>query len=487
MKKEILSFEYENNKYVLLFDNEYLFKKEVNNELQDVNEEEKLLIKKVMKQTLPGNEYYDLGFYRHNDKTYKHFIDKNNFYHTFYEVKDNELKVPDEEMINYFNLKYNSAISKLYAGNLTQNNTYNRFARIGKKIVKVAITTALLVNLWPATSALASQVTYIPVIDEVSSITKDVQDEIIIEEVTEQKLSMEIVEQTINNNPNLSSQEKEFILSQKLFFEELLPYFNYESFVKNYGNLKIIYTPEEFNSIKGLYSAEDNTITMYESTNFADVDKHVLFHEIIHVGHENANIHTLAYNYIEALTEMFVSEYSNEGTQVYSIQIKNLKQLTEIVGPEVLKEFYVKADLNILINELTKIVPDPSVAVSLLVNNFEHCNAFDYDTFEKKDNEGVLQARYEYQDLIKYYYENKFGPVANNFKLYMEINRESALKDFNMAIQHNPKYAEAYYYRAAIKRDFKDEGFVDDYRKAIQLNPSLKAVNDADVLMILKI
>ena len=56
-----------------------------------------------------------------------------------------------------------------------------------------------------------------------------------------------------------------------------------------------------------------------------------------------------------------------------------------------------------------------------------------------------------------------------------------------MAIQHNPEYAEAYYYRAAIKRDLKDEGFVDDYRKAIQIKPELKAVNDADVLTILKI
>ncbi len=70
---------------------------------------------------------------------------------------------------------------------------------------------------------------------------------------------------------------------------------------------------------------------------------------------------------------------------------------------------------------------------------------------------------------------------------YILQNRESALKDFDLAIQHNPEYAEAYYYRAAIKRDFQDEGFVDDYKRAIQLNPELKAVNDADVLTILKI
>ena len=56
-----------------------------------------------------------------------------------------------------------------------------------------------------------------------------------------------------------------------------------------------------------------------------------------------------------------------------------------------------------------------------------------------------------------------------------------------MAIQYNPNYAEAYYYRAAIKRDFKDDGFVDDYKKAVQLNPALKTMNEADVLTILKI
>ena len=69
---------------------------------------------------------------------------------------------------------------------------------------------------------------------------------------------------------------------------------------------------------------------------------------------------------------------------------------------------------------------------------------------------------------------------------YILQNREGALKDFNSAIAHNSNYAEAYYYRAAIKRDFKDEDFINDYRKAVQLNPKLKSVDEADVLNILK-
>ena len=56
-----------------------------------------------------------------------------------------------------------------------------------------------------------------------------------------------------------------------------------------------------------------------------------------------------------------------------------------------------------------------------------------------------------------------------------------------MAIQYNPEYAEAYYYRAAIKRDMKDNDFVNDYKRAVSINPSLKAINEADILTILKI
>ncbi|MCQ2754314.1 MAG: tetratricopeptide repeat protein, partial [bacterium] len=82
-------------------------------------------------------------------------------------------------------------------------------------------------------------------------------------------------------------------------------------------------------------------------------------------------------------------------------------------------------------------------------------------------------------DLAECYY-------IRGLQKYILQNRESALKDFNAAIQNNPNYAEAYYYRAAIKRDMKDDSFVDDYKKAISIDPNLKAVSDANVLNILK-
>lgn len=69
---------------------------------------------------------------------------------------------------------------------------------------------------------------------------------------------------------------------------------------------------------------------------------------------------------------------------------------------------------------------------------------------------------------------------------YIIQDRQNALNDFNMAIKYNPNYAEAYYYRAAIKKDNNDSSFIEDYKKAVSLDSSLKRIDDANVLTILK-
>ena len=63
---------------------------------------------------------------------------------------------------------------------------------------------------------------------------------------------------------------------------------------------------------------------------------------------------------------------------------------------------------------------------------------------------------------------------------------QGAVADLNKAIENNSNYADAYYYRAAIRKELGDsDGFKKDYAKAIQINPSLQAFNDSNCLSLI--
>ena len=58
---------------------------------------------------------------------------------------------------------------------------------------------------------------------------------------------------------------------------------------------------------------------------------------------------------------------------------------------------------------------------------------------------------------------------------------EGAVADLDKAIANNSNYADAYFYRAAIKKELGDsDGFRKDYAAAIQIKPSLQTFNDTD-------
>ena len=64
---------------------------------------------------------------------------------------------------------------------------------------------------------------------------------------------------------------------------------------------------------------------------------------------------------------------------------------------------------------------------------------------------------------------------------------QGAIADLNKAIDNDLNYADAYYYRAAIRKELGDkEGFRNDYSKAIQLNPSLQTFNNEDCLSLIR-
>ena len=61
------------------------------------------------------------------------------------------------------------------------------------------------------------------------------------------------------------------------------------------------------------------------------------------------------------------------------------------------------------------------------------------------------------------------------------------MADLDKAIANNEKYADAYFYRAAIRRELGDlDGFKKDYATAIQINPTLQAFNDANAIGLVR-
>ena len=57
-------------------------------------------------------------------------------------------------------------------------------------------------------------------------------------------------------------------------------------------------------------------------------------------------------------------------------------------------------------------------------------------------------------------------------KIMLGDNR-GALTDCNRAIQINPDFAEAYYYRGLVKTELGDkQGALSDYNQVIQINPN---------------
>ena len=64
---------------------------------------------------------------------------------------------------------------------------------------------------------------------------------------------------------------------------------------------------------------------------------------------------------------------------------------------------------------------------------------------------------------------------------------KGAVADLDKAIANNDKYADAYFYRAAIRKELGDmEGFRKDYAVAIDINPSLQSFNDSNAIGLVR-
>lgn len=155
-------------------------------------------------------------------------------------------------------------------------------------------------------------------------------------------VTYEELKTSISNNTDLTSEEQEVFLNEKLL-NDIIPYYNGSStayFIEHkLQSVDIIEQdklPKKMDeNTVGWYSRLENTINIvnceYNENNESLNDTKI--HEYIHLL--QSKIVCLKYSYIaEASAELISYEYYNSPINSYPNEINNLKILMEIVGPE---------------------------------------------------------------------------------------------------------------------------------------------------------
>ncbi len=149
--EELLKFKYKDYELVLLYDKEKVYyAKRVNNVLSyDISDNDRALLKFVYKKVMPSNNLGVRKDINYQNKTYKHLVDKNNSLHLFYELKDNELCIPDLEVRKKLNYLYNNQEALVYEMKDKANNHqgfFKRVIKIGKKSLLVFVATSVVLG-----------------------------------------------------------------------------------------------------------------------------------------------------------------------------------------------------------------------------------------------------------------------------------------------------------------------------------------------------
>ena len=204
------------------------------------------------------------------------------------------------------------------------------------------------------------------------------------------------IEEAIQNNKSLSSEEKEIISNDlKTEILENIEYINIDKCAKRIRSLKIIY-PTEYNSSKkiedilepaGSYSKFLNKISIHEK------DDEIYMHEFNHLISENRissffDIDLLS----EIVNEHFAREYTSDSNlEGYNEYMFYSYAIAKLLPEEKIREYKFTENQSILVLSLLEIDDDIDKAYEF----FEAINLFD--------------SSKKFHDIYNYYYKKKYG------------------------------------------------------------------------------
>ena len=245
----------------------------------------------------------------------------------------------------------------------------------------------------------------------------------------------ELLTTAVNNNKNLNSDEKLFIVNNIPVFVEYKDYIDVNYLKDKLSTLKIVYkkTGDGSNGnvrTKGEYNHFTNIITFYNAKSIEKVEPATFTHELFHVMQKTHYRDRNEY-LIETVNTIF-NENNTERQEktLYSNYFVFTKMLIEVIGNEPFNKFQGYTTHEPIVDALVEICGTKKDACVLLDNLNEYKRLYD-----KMSNDFVHSKRYIdklgkiKKDIIKrisIYYEKKYGFSMENDLImlyYYDYNR----------------------------------------------------------------
>lgn len=410
----LAKFNYNNKDYVYILNNEnieYGFIENDNVNKNIMSEEKEMMDCIFSKITISNNNenHFKCGIVIYNNKKFQVMFDKISERKFFYEVKNSNYFIPNDEDNYYLNDIYNPVV--MYNGT-------DRATNIKKMIVKFNCGMAVVLL----------SVAALKKFDTTPAVYKIWTNIYSYEDSHSEKFSIDKIKNVINNNDKLSEEEKDFIFKYFYIIEENSNHISMKVLKDNFAKLDIKYDKQACSYNKNVLARNniaDSMITIYNANSFEEVmelpfGEQTLLHEIIH---SLTRITNLGMGLSEAITETMSCEYTNyTSTNSYENQRKCLYALLEIIDNDNIKEFYFKGDATILVDSLAELINDEDMAYELigeidLISQYE-MNVVN-NNYDTESTNQYNELKNDIYNKISKYFEVKYGYDMTEDELMM--------------------------------------------------------------------
>ena len=447
--QEIFNYDINNQKYVCyLKDGNIIFGKVIDNKIDtNLNEDELRQITSVYMFFVNNQKQSErIKDIKLQDTTFEVYYNSLNDFYTFKQLDH----LDNKSFLPILNNAFNNKEDKLYL----KNNRLNRFIKVSLLVGMATIT----VNVSAFLNTNSLPVTFKDYDDfekgfEISSMIKDD-----IETYNNSEYKWEDIKEVIDNNPNLTNLEKEFLYGFRYQIEDNLEYIDIDIIKRNLSELKFVYHPydpekeekkakerekegaKEDIIVTGSYTNMGTNrnqidfygIKQYECKDFNSVPKRTAEHEVGHL----LTKYSKGYNYpgfygdvkytqyyledkhfdklAEAVNELFAREYSNvsklkEEERGYTYLMPAMYVLCEVLEDEVIRCYNYNCNLYYVTNALHKMgIPLEDIHAFYDAMNVYATALGSEDEKERNDLLASIAAKKAYHYLNEFYY-TKYG------------------------------------------------------------------------------